>query len=77
MALVDANYRFIYVDIGCNGQISDGGVCRNCTLNQKMKMKELPIPHCTLIDGTQTVFPFVIVADDAFLLKENLKPFHI
>ena len=26
MVLVDASYRFIYMDIGCNGCISDGGV---------------------------------------------------
>ena len=33
LALVDANYKFIYVDIGCNGRISDGGVFRNSSLS--------------------------------------------
>ena len=31
MALVNASYRFIYVDIGCNGHISDGGIFKNCS----------------------------------------------
>jgi hypothetical protein len=26
MALVDANYNFIYAHVGCQGRISDGGV---------------------------------------------------
>lgn len=28
-AIVDANYNFIFADIGCEGRISDGGVFRN------------------------------------------------
>ena len=29
MGLVDADYKFVYMDVGCNGRISDGGVFRN------------------------------------------------
>ena len=29
LAVVDYDYRFLYVDAGCQGRISDGGVYRN------------------------------------------------
>ena len=36
MAMVDANNHFIYVDIGCNGRVSDGGVLRDSTIGRAM-----------------------------------------
>ena len=33
LALVDAEYKFLYVDIGCNGRVADGGVFKNCLLH--------------------------------------------
>ena len=33
MALVDANRKFIYIDVGCNGMINDGGVFGKTTLH--------------------------------------------
>ena len=32
MATVDYNYKFVYVDVGCQGRISVGGVFRNTSL---------------------------------------------
>ena len=43
MALVESNYEFIYVNIGCNGRISDGGVFRNCTLSKAVEHNDLNI----------------------------------
>lgn len=73
MAIVDANYEFIYVDVGCNGRVSDGGVIDNTTFYDKLLGKALKLPSS---DRTTSNMNFVFVADDAFALHENiLKPF--
>ena len=74
LALVDANYKFIYVDIGCNGRTSDGGVFRNSSLSTAIDENILNIPPPRKVGAS--VLPYVIVADDAFPLKQNLvKPY--
>ena len=76
LALVDADYRFIYVNVGCNGRISDGGVFRASSLSQALNEDLLGIPTPKAPCSYQTPLPFVIVADDAFLLQKNLmKPY--
>ncbi|CAH1998538.1 unnamed protein product [Acanthoscelides obtectus] len=77
MGLVDANYMFTYVDVGCQGRISDGGVFRNTVLGRKLEENRLMLPNDeTLPNHTQTTFPYVFVADDAFALGPHLlKPF--
>nr|CAI5863552.1 unnamed protein product [Callosobruchus analis] len=76
MALVDADYKFIYIDFGCNGRISDGGVFGNCTLSSALESNTLNIPEPRPLKGRKKLTPFVVVADDAFPLKPHLmKPF--
>lgn len=29
LAVIDADYKFIYIDVGCNGRVADGGVFKN------------------------------------------------
>ena len=64
LALVDADYKFLYVDVGCNGRISDGGVFRNSSLSSALSLNTLNI---SLSDSES--LPHVVVADDAFPSK--------
>ena len=36
MALVDADYKFIYIDVSWNGCISDGGIFAGCILSETL-----------------------------------------
>lgn len=80
MAMVDANYRFTYVDVSCNGRVSDGGVLRDSTLGTAMfgdsDTNMLNVPRPRPLPGRPYPVPFVVVADDAFPLRRNLmKPY--
>lgn len=76
MALVDANYKFLYVDVGCNGRVSDGGVFGNCSLSRALEENILHIPKERALEGRNKPVPFVVVADDAFALKPYImKPY--
>ena len=59
-----ADYKFLYVNVGCNGRISDGGVFRNSSLSNALSLNTLNI---RLSDSESR--PYVVVADDAFPLK--------
>lgn len=76
LALVDANYKFLYVDIGVNGRISDGGVFRESSLKKGIDRNLLDFPEDCNLPGSEIKVPYVIVADDAFpLSKRLLKPY--
>ena len=38
LALVDVNYKFLYITVGCQGQINDGGVFKNSELYHLLLM---------------------------------------
>src|SRR6478609_3707554 len=76
MALVDADYKFIYVDVGAQGRISDAGVYNSCRLSKKLERNTLGIPSAEPIPGMDIPCPYMIVADDAFPLKTFImKPY--
>ncbi|KAF8778418.1 Protein ALP1-like like protein [Argiope bruennichi] len=69
MALVDANLKFLFVDVGTNGRISDG---EKCKLKSALDKNALNIPVANTLPLTNTKVPYVIVAGDAFPLSFNI-----
>lgn len=66
LGVVDAHLRFIYVDIGTNGRISNSGVWNKCTLKTRLQNKRLHIPGPSSLHGTYEMFPFVLIGDEGF-----------
>lgn len=78
MAVVDANYKYIAVDVGAYGGNSDGGVFANSNFGHLWltNSKTLQLPKDRPFPQTNKILPLVLVADEAFPLKENiLRPF--
>lgn len=76
LAIVNANYQFLYVDIGRNGRMHDSSVFRDSTFSHSLSSGTLGLPDMCPLPGRNTPVPYVITADDAFPLKENImKPY--
>ena len=74
--MVDANYRFLYFDVGSNGRAGDAGVFRDSSLHEGLEKKSLGIPDPTPLRERHDPVPYFLVGDDAFGLKPYLmKPF--
>jgi hypothetical protein len=64
-ALVDADYWFVFNEVGSNGRVNDGAMFRNSKLNSAMENNLLIWPDNS-----------VIIGDDAFPLRNTLmKPY--
>uniref|UniRef100_A0A6P7GYA1 Nuclease HARBI1 n=1 Tax=Diabrotica virgifera virgifera TaxID=50390 RepID=A0A6P7GYA1_DIAVI len=66
LALVDANYKFIYVDCGGNGRISDGGVYRNSSLYAAVN-----VDTCDECNTFQAKLKNSMSAEDELIVKAN------
>ena len=76
LALVDENYIFIYVNVGYNTRISDGGVLWASSLSDALNKDILRIPAPKSPSDYDTALLYVIAADDAFPLQGNMmKPY--
>lgn len=73
MAVVNHNYEFIYVDVGKQGRISDGGVIQATSFHNRLQNGSLNLP--TKIECDEGL-NFVFIGDEAFALEEHiLKPY--
>ena len=81
LGLVDSDYKFIFIYVGCQGRIRDGGVFRNTELYNRIVSDELNLPDpmelpesqnpAWNLTGESISTPFVIVGDEAFPLNKQ------
>ncbi|XP_055030232.2 uncharacterized protein [Misgurnus anguillicaudatus] len=74
LALVDADYRFLAVDVDSYGSSCDGGVFSNSALGKALEDGSLNIPAPVELPSAPELgkVNYVIVADEAFPLKPYL-----
>lgn len=76
LALVDAEHKFIFVDIVRNGRMHGSTVFRESPLGERLEANALNLPEPSILPGYNCRMPYIIVGDDAFALKPNLmKPY--
>ena len=73
LALFVTNYNFVYLDIKCNGRVSDGGMFRESSLNLALVNETLDIPPAEPLPGYSTPITYTIVANDPFPFKYYIK----
>lgn len=74
LAIADANYKFIFVDIGTPGRHSDSGIFKTSTFGRLVTSDphKLNIPNKSVLPGSEKECPYVFVADEAFPLLHNI-----
>ena len=74
MALCDANYKFIFVDMGQYGSNADGGIFQRSVFGSRFLRRQLGIPPPKAIANAPQLglLPHCIVADEAFPLRIDL-----
>jgi hypothetical protein len=72
VALVDATYNFIMIDVGSFGRSSDGGIFSHSALGRCMEYRSLNTTLDSCLRGTNIEAPFVIVGDEAYPLNTYL-----
>ena len=76
LAVTDANYKFLLINVGSYGKDNDSGVFAECPLRSAIEQGRLKIPQAQHLPGSNIEAPYVLLGDAAFPLKEYLmRPF--
>lgn len=69
IAIVNHNYEFIYVNVGKQGRISDGGVIQAIIFYKRPQNQTLNFPKLMECDENLN---FIFIGDNAFALEEHV-----
>jgi hypothetical protein len=76
LAVTDATYKFVTVNVGSYGKDSDAGVFDACPLRRGIESGRINFPEETILPGSTITAPFVFLGDEAFPLSEYLMSRH-
>lgn len=72
MAGCDANYNFVFGDVGAYGSQSDGGVLNNSEMGRRLKTKTLGTPLSKILPNGGPLMPHYAIGNEAFPIHENI-----
>ena len=74
--MVDADYKFIWADVGAQGSTSDAQIFNHGPLRNRLENGTLGLPDSEPLPHDDRPIPYFLVGDDAFLLRTwMMKPF--
>ncbi|XP_067285679.1 uncharacterized protein [Pseudorasbora parva] len=76
LAVVDAQYKFVYASAGTQGRVSDAGVFAQSDLIVAMDKGLLHVPPDDTLPNTNVMMPYMFIGDEAYPLRTDLmKPY--
>ena len=76
LGLVDAEYKFIWVDVCGNGSTSDCAVFNNSEFKEALEVDTLGLPPEEGLSGDEEPISYFLIGDDAYTLRMwMMKPY--
>ena len=76
LAVCDAKYKFIFINVGQYSSTDDSAVLKNSELGRRLELYSLTIPSEDIADKNYFkepfILPYYIVGDEIFQLKDYL-----
>lgn len=76
LTVTDANYKYVFVDVGGYGKDSDGGIFSASQLGKYLESDSIELPEPSVLRNTTIKAPYVLIGDEGFPLRKYLmRPF--
>lgn len=72
LAVVDANYKFITIDVGSYGKEGDSGILEQLNIGHSIRSGNFQFPIEKALPASDIVVPYIRVGDEAFRLTNHV-----